>query len=71
MEEMEGDAEANMIRSYLKRLGGGHATLIRARAEVRAAVSAFEPQEKGVAALSSAVKAKLDPKGIFNPGRMG
>ena len=64
-------AEAEMIRAYLKRLGGGHATLIRAREQVRAGVAAFEPQEKGVAALSVAVKTKLDPKGIFNPGRMG
>ncbi len=69
--QMEGDGEAEMIRAYLKRLGGGHATLIRARDSVRAAIAAFEPQEKGVAALSAAVKAKLDPKGIFNPGRMG
>lgn len=68
--QMEGDAEAETIRAYLKRLGGGHATLVRARDHVRAALSAFEPQEKGVAALSAAVKAKLDPKGIFNPGRM-
>ncbi|MCD2172842.1 glycolate oxidase subunit GlcE [Rhizobium sp. C4] len=69
--QMEGDAEAETIRTYLKRLGGGHATLIRARDEVRAAIATFEPQEKGVAALSAVVKAKLDPKGIFNPGRMG
>ena len=69
--QMEGDAEAEMIRAYLKRLGGGHATLIRARDHIRAVTPAFEPQEKGVATLSAAVKAKLDPKGIFNPGRMG
>ena len=69
--QMEDDAEADMIRAYLKRLGGGHATLMRARPEVRASIAAFEPQEKAVASLSAAVKAKLDPNGIFNPGRMG
>lgn len=69
--QMEGDAEADMIRAYLKRLGGGHATLMRAKERQRAGISAFEPQESAVAALSAAVRAKLDPKGIFNPGRMG
>jgi glycolate oxidase FAD binding subunit len=69
--QMEGDADADTIRAYLKRLGGGHATLIRAKDNVRAGTRAFEPQEPAVAALSNAVRAKLDPKGIFNPGRMG
>jgi glycolate oxidase FAD binding subunit len=48
----------------------GHATLIRAPAAVRAAVSVFQPQEKALAALSQRVKAAFDPHGILNPGRM-
>lgn len=69
--QMEADAEAEMIRSFIQRLGGGHATLMRASDAIRANTPAFEPQEKNVAALSQAVKSKLDPAGIFNPGRMG
>jgi glycolate oxidase FAD binding subunit len=49
---------------------GGHATLIRAPAAVRATVDVFEPQDKAVAALSKRVKDSFDPKGVLNPGRM-
>jgi glycolate oxidase FAD binding subunit len=49
---------------------GGHATLIRAPASVRAAVDVFQPQDKGVAALEKRVKESFDPKGVLNPGRM-
>ena len=49
---------------------GGHATLVRAPAAVRAAVDVFEPQEAALAALSKRVKESFDPKGVLNPGRM-
>ena len=49
---------------------GGHATLIRAPAAVRAAADVFEPEEAVVAALSKRVKEGFDPKGVLNPGRM-
>jgi len=49
---------------------GGHATLIRAPASVRAALDVFQPQEAGLAALSKRVKDSFDPKGVLNPGRM-
>ncbi|MGH6789409.1 MAG: FAD-linked oxidase C-terminal domain-containing protein, partial [Pseudolabrys sp.] len=49
---------------------GGHATLIRAPASVRASVDVFEPQEPGIAALSKRVKESFDPKGVLNPGRL-
>jgi glycolate oxidase FAD binding subunit len=49
---------------------GGHATLIRAPAAIRAAVAVFDPQEAGVAALTRRVKESFDPEGILNPGRM-
>jgi glycolate oxidase FAD binding subunit len=49
---------------------GGHATLIRAPAAVRAAVAVFEPAGAGLAALSRRVKEGFDPKGVLNPGRM-
>jgi glycolate oxidase FAD binding subunit len=49
---------------------GGHATLIRAPAAVRASVAVFEPEAAGVAALGKRVKEGFDPKGVLNPGRM-
>ncbi len=49
---------------------GGHATLVRAPASVRAAVDVFEPQPGPVAALTKRVKESFDPKGVLNPGRM-
>jgi glycolate oxidase FAD binding subunit len=49
---------------------GGHATLIRAPAALRAAVDVFEPQAAAVAALTKRVKDNFDPKGVLNPGRM-
>jgi glycolate oxidase FAD binding subunit len=49
---------------------GGHATLIRAGADVRAAVDVFQPLEAGVEAISRRLKAAFDPAGILNPGRM-
>jgi glycolate oxidase FAD binding subunit len=49
---------------------GGHATLVRASASVRAAADVFQPQEPALAALSKRVKDAFDPKGVLNPGRM-
>jgi glycolate oxidase FAD binding subunit len=49
---------------------GGHATLIRAPADVRRKVSVFQPQSPSLAALSSRVKQQFDPKRVLNPGRM-
>lgn len=67
---MEADPEADALRRMVKAVGGGHATLMRAPDPLRAGLSAFEPLAPAVAALSARVKAKLDPIGIFNPGRM-
>jgi len=50
-------------------LAGGHATLIRAPAQARAACPSFQPPG-ALAALSAAVKAAFDPRGLLNPGRM-
>ncbi len=49
---------------------GGHATLVRAPASVRAALDVFAPEPAGLAALSKRVKESFDPKGVLNPGRM-
>ena len=49
---------------------GGHATLVRAATQVRAAVEVFQPLEAGPAKLSRRLKSAFDPAGILNPGRM-
>jgi glycolate oxidase FAD binding subunit len=64
-----GDAGASTIRAALAR-SGGHATLMRAPAEVRAAVDVFQPMSGPLARLTAGIKGSLDPGGIFNPGRM-
>ena len=63
------EPDANAIRAAVAACGG-HATLIRAPAAVRAAVDVFEPQDTGVTALTKRVKESFDPKGVLNPGRM-
>jgi len=63
------DAGAADVRRVIA-THGGHATLIRAAAEVRAAVDVFQPLEPGVGTISRQLKAAFDPAGILNPGRM-
>ena len=63
------DAGAAIVRRAVAATGG-HATLIRAPAAIRAAVPVFQPQDKALAALTRRVKESFDPKGVFGPGRM-
>ena len=49
---------------------GGHATLVRAPDEIRAAVAPFQPLPPSLAALELRIKQQFDPRGILNPGRM-
>ena len=63
------DAGAADIRRVMA-AHGGHATLIRAEPQVRAAVEVFQPLEAGLDRLSRRLKATFDPAGILNPGRM-
>lgn len=67
---MEEDAEAEAVRRQIAAHGGGHATLVRAPARLRAAAAVFEPQPEALAALAARVKAEFDPLNILNPGRM-
>jgi glycolate oxidase FAD binding subunit len=62
-------ASADAIRSAVAETGG-HATLIRAPDELRAAIPVFEPPSDGLAKLSARIKESFDPLGILNPGRM-
>lgn len=63
------DAGAADIRRVMA-THGGHATLIRAEPQVRAAVEVFQPLEAGLERLSRRLKSSFDPAGILNPGRM-
>ena len=67
---MEADAEEDLVRRYVKALGGGHATLVRADAATRASVPVFEPQPAPLEALARRIKDQFDPAGVLNPGRM-
>jgi glycolate oxidase FAD binding subunit len=64
-----GEPDASAIRGAVAALGG-HATLVRAPASVRASVDVFSPEEPAARALGRRVKESFDPKGILNPGRM-
>ncbi len=65
----EDEPDAGSIRGAVAELGG-HATLIRAPAAVRASVDVFQPEGPALAALNKRVKESFDPKGVLNPGRM-
>jgi glycolate oxidase FAD binding subunit len=63
------DAGEAIVRAAVAACGG-HATLVRAPAAVRAQVAVFEPQPAPLAALTARVKQGFDPLGVLNPGRM-
>lgn len=56
------------IRQQVAR-AGGHATLVRAPAAMRARVPALHPQAPGVEALSRRVRRSFDPLGVFATNR--
>ncbi|WP_428528223.1 glycolate oxidase subunit GlcE [Roseibium sp.] len=66
----DGDDHSDFVRSAVKNVGGGHATLVRAEASTRTSLPVFMPQPAPLAALSARLKEQFDPKGILNPGRM-
>jgi glycolate oxidase FAD binding subunit len=61
-------AEADAVRAAARGVGG-HATLVRAGADIRSAVPTFHPQPAGVAALEARVRRAFDPFGVFDTGR--
>jgi glycolate oxidase FAD binding subunit len=63
------DGGAAAIRTALA-AHGGHATLIRADAALRAKIEVFQPQAEPLARLGARVKESFDPQRILNPGRM-
>jgi glycolate oxidase FAD binding subunit len=63
------DAHAPLVRDRLGPLGG-HATLLRASAEVRSRIDVFQPQGSALAALSLRLKESFDPRDVLERGRM-
>ncbi len=64
------DGGAETIRGLLTAGQGGHATLIRGSAGLRAGIQVFPPTVPGVAALQQRVRAGFDPHNVLNPGRL-
>jgi glycolate oxidase FAD binding subunit len=65
----EGDAGAAVIRRSVAGCGG-HATLVRAPAELRNRVPVFQPLAEPVMRLSHGIKLAFDPAGVFERERM-
>ncbi len=64
-----GDAVAGTVRAIVAAVGG-HATLIRAPAAIRAAVDVFTPETAALSALTKRLHDSFDPRGVLNTGRM-
>jgi glycolate oxidase FAD binding subunit len=63
------DAQAPLVHATVAATGG-HATLIRAPAAVRAKVDVFTPEPAALAALTQRIRKGFDPQGVLNAGRM-
>ena len=63
------EAAASAVRAALSRFPG-HAELIRGPDALRARVDVFSTLPPALARLTRGVKQSLDPRGLFNPGRM-
>ncbi len=70
LECRDGEAHDTLIRRVLAAHGGGHATLVRAKSEIRRQLPVFQPLEPALAALSERYRSNFDPRGILNPGRL-
>lgn len=69
----DGDAGSAAVRKALSEVAGeqgGHATLVRAPADIRSRVDVFEPLVQPLMRISAGIKASFDPDRIINPGRM-
>jgi len=64
-----GDGGAAKLRAAMAPIGG-HATLVRGPAALRAAIDVFQPMDAALAALTRRVNESFDPLRRFNPGRM-
>jgi len=69
--KMSDEPEAGKIREAIAKLGGGHATLVRASNEQRLASQVFQPENSAVAAISKRIRQQFDPLGKFYSKKMG
>ncbi|MGI9402663.1 MAG: glycolate oxidase subunit GlcE [Rhizobiaceae bacterium] len=65
-----GNCGASEIRKSVAKFGG-HATLVRAPADMRNKIPVFQPQSPILEEISRGLRQQFDPAGILNPGRMG
>lgn len=63
------NAGAEVIRAVLES-SGGHATLVRAPADIRGTVPVMQPLSETELMVTRKIKDGFDPHGILNPGRM-
>ena len=63
------EAAASAVRAALARFPG-HAELVRAPEALRSSAAVFSPPPPALEKLTRGVKRSLDPRGLFNPGRM-
>jgi glycolate oxidase FAD binding subunit len=68
--QMEAANDGELIRQYIKQVGG-HATLVRAGRFGPGANHFFQPLPAAEKLLSQRIKAQVDPQSLFNPLRMG
>lgn len=69
--QMKDEPEADTLRKIIAKLGGGHATLVRATDEQRQSTAVFQPENAAVTAISNRIREQFDPMGNFYTGRMG
>lgn len=67
---LDAGAEDGGVATVRGAVQGGHATLIRGAADLRARIPVFQPQPAPLAAVTKRIKDGFDPKGVLNPGRM-
>ncbi len=66
---MRGDVDAAALRALAVQCGG-HATLFRGNAELKARVGVCQPLSPVLAKIHRNLKQAFDPAGVFNRGRM-
>lgn len=69
IEMPDAEPRGELVRAAA-RATGGHATLIRASADRRAAIEVFQPLDPVTGALVRRMKEGFDPNRVLNPGRM-
>ncbi len=69
--KMDDEPNAERVRTAIAKVGGGHATLVRASVQQRLSAQVFQPENAAVTAISKRIREQFDPSGKFFTGRMG